>query len=51
MAQYIPALAPAPDVTPNASAKGNATIVDVSAPKMSPLMVCLLKCDKESIVT
>ena len=39
MAQYIPALAPAPDVTPKAKAKGSATMVEVSAPKISPLMV------------
>jgi len=44
---------PAPEVTLNANAnsKGKATMVDVSAPKMSPLMVCLLKCDKESTRT
>jgi len=36
---------PAPEVTLNANSKGKATMVAVSAPKMSPLMVCLLKCE------
>ena len=37
MAPYNPALGPRPELTPNANAKGNATIPAVIPPKRSPL--------------
>ena len=37
IAPYRPALGPNPELTPNASAKGRATIPAVSPPKKSPL--------------
>ena len=38
IAPYSPAVGPKPDETPNANAKGNATIPAVMPPKASPLM-------------
>ena len=35
-APYIPAIAPSPDATPNASDTGNPTTAAVTPPKMSP---------------
>jgi hypothetical protein len=38
IAPYKPALGPKPELTPNASAKGKATIPAVKPPKRSPLI-------------
>jgi len=43
MAPYKPALGPSPELTPNASAKGKATIPAVIPPNKSPLMCLKLK--------